>query len=229
MKRGKNYREVRKQIPETEVSLEEAVKLLPQMSKTKFDGSVELHAKLGIDPKQADQQVRTTVSLPNGTGKDVRVVAFCTEEKVKGAKGAGAIEAGLDNLVEKIKGGWMDFDTAVAEPAAMKSLGKIAKILGQKGLMPNPKAGTVGEDVVKLVNEIKQGKVEIRNDKGANVHVLCGKVGFGEGKLMENIKEVVRVIMEVKPASLKGVYIKGMYLKTTMSPSVKIDLNSLSS
>lgn len=227
MKHGKKYRAVSDKLPKAPISLEEAIKLLPETSTTKFDASAEIHFKLNIDPRHADQNIRIPVGLPNGTGKEVRVVAFCEDDKVKEAKGAGAIEAGLEKLIEKISEGWTDFDVAVAEPAAMKSIGKVAKILGQKGLMPNPKAGTVGPDVAKMVEEIKKGKVEIRNDKAGNIHVLFGKVSFGDAKLLENVKVIVSAVMDAKPASVKGGYVQSVHLTTAMGPSIKVDQASL--
>ncbi len=227
MKHGKKYRAVSDKLPKAPVTLEEAVKLLPETSITKFDASCEIHFNLNIDPRHADQNIRIPVGLPNGTGKEVRVVAFCEDDKVSAAKSAGAVEAGLEKLVEKITEGWTEFDVAVAEPAAMKAIGKIAKILGQKGLMPNPKAGTVGPDVAKMVQEIKKGKVEIRNDKAGNIHVLFGKVSFGEAKLLENVKVIVAAVMDAKPAGVKGGYVKSAHLTTAMGPSIKIENSSL--
>lgn len=226
-KHGKKYLELKKRVPEKEVSLEEGVKIVRELSSTKFNSTCEIHAKLGIDPRQADQTIRTSVSLPHGTGKEVRVVAFCSDDKAKDAKAAGAVEAGTEKLVEKIKEGWMDFDVAVAEPAAMKSLGQIAKNLGQKGLMPNPKSGTVGEDIPKMVNEIKKGKVEIRNDKFGNIHTIFGKSNFDTEKLVENAEAVVKALLDAKPDSIKGTYFKSFSLSTSMGPSVKIDNSSL--
>lgn len=221
---GKKYRAVRENLPATPVSLEEAVKLLPGTSTSKFDASCEIHFKLNIDPRHADQNIRIPVALPHGTGKAVRVIAFCEDDKVANAKKAGAAEAGLDTLITKISEGWLDFDVAVAEPAAMKALGKIAKILGQKGLMPNPKAGTVGPDVIKMVEEVKKGKIEIRNDKNGNIHAIFGKVGFGEAKLFDNVKVIVTAVQEAKPASVKGGYIQSVHLVTSMGPSIKVTL-----
>jgi len=226
-KHGKKYRAVREKLPTSPVALEEAIKLLPGTSVTKFDSSCEVHFKLNIDPRHADQNIRIPVALPNGTGKEVRVIAFCEDDKVVAVKKAGAIEAGLEKLIIKIAEGWLDFDVAVAEPAAMKALGKIAKILGQKGLMPNPKAGTVGPDVAKMVEEVKKGKIEVRNDKNGNIHAVFGKVGFGSDKLFENLKIIVAAVLEAKPASIKGSYIQSVYLTTSMGPSIRIDQSSL--
>ncbi|MFA6918252.1 MAG: 50S ribosomal protein L1, partial [Candidatus Gracilibacteria bacterium] len=185
-KHGKKYLEAAKLVEKKAYSLDEAVALLKKTNPTKFDASVEVHFYLGVDPKQADQNIRTTVALPHGTGKDVRVVAFVGEEKIKEAKAAGAVEAGTEVLIEKIEGGWLGFDVAIATPDQMKNLGKIAKTIGQKGLMPNPKTGTVTTDVAKTIAEIKKGKVEVRVDKLSNLHNIFGKVSFTEAQLKDN-------------------------------------------
>jgi large subunit ribosomal protein L1 len=207
--------------------MDEAIPLLLQTSKTKFDGSCEVHMKLGVDPKHADQAVRGTLSLPHGTGKKVKIVAFVPDDKVKEAKDAGAVEAGNADLIEKINGGWLDFEIAVASPDMMKEIGKIAKILGQKGLMPNPKSGTVTPDVGKVISEIMKGKIEFRNDKQANLHNIFGKVSFGEDKLKENLKTYVKAIMDVKPSGVKGVYINSITLSTTMGPGIRLDVRKV--
>jgi len=183
--------------------------------------------QLGVDPRQADQNIRTTVSLPNGTGKDIKVVAFVDDSLVKDALAAGAIEAGTEALVEKIEKGWLDFDVAVATPDQMKALGKIAKTLGQKRLMPNPKAGTVTTEVVKTIEELKRGKVEVRLDKDANCHNVFGKVSFDEAKLMQNLKAIVKSVIDAKPESSKGTYLKSVTLSTTMGPGVSLDVQSV--
>lgn len=212
-------------------SLEEAAELLKATSTVKFDASVEIHMNLGIDPKQAEQQIRSTVSLPHGVGKVVRVVAFVSDDKVKGAKEAGAIEAGNTELIAKIEKGWMDFDKAIATPDMMKDLAKVARALGQAGLMPNPKAGTVTTDVEKTIGEIMKGQVEYRNDKQGNLHNVVGKVSFSAGNLVENIKTYIKAVQERKPEKMKGTYIKSMTLASTMGPGIKVDvtatLNSL--
>lgn len=224
-KHGKKYREVKKLIEKPSYEVSEAVALLKKTSPTKFDASCEVHMLLGLDPKQADQLLRGTVVLPHGTGKKVRVIAFVMEANVNAAKTAGAIEAGNDELIEKIVKGWMDFDTAVATPDVMKNLGKVAKTLGQKGLMPNPKAGTVTVDVAKTIGEIMKGKVEFRMDKLANVHNVFGKVSFAENNLEENLKTFLRAIVQAKPAGAKGIYVKSITLTTSMGPAVPLDVN----
>lgn len=224
-KRGKKYREAIKLIDKPFYKFDEALELLPKTAVTKFDSGCEVHFNLGIDTKQADQNIRTTVSLPNGTGKDVRVVAFVDESQAKAAKAAGATFAGTDDLIKKIEKGWTDFDVAIATPDQMKDLGKVAKVLGQKRLMPNPKAGTVGPDFEKMIAELKKGQVELRVDKDGNLHVLFGKVSFGADKLKENLKAIVKAVMEVKPASQKGTYVNSVTVTTTMGPAMAVEVN----
>ena len=204
--------------------LKEAVSLLKKTSITKFDSSCEIHIRLGVDPTHAEQMVRSTVSLPHGTGKTVRVVAFVSDDKVKEAKAAGAIKAGMDDLIEEIIKGFLDFDVAVATPDAMKNLGKIAKILGPKGLMPNPKAGTVTADVGKTISEISKGRVEFRTDKQAQIHQIFGKTSFSEDQLADNLKAFLKAVLEAKPASVKGTYIENINVATTMGPGIRLDL-----
>jgi large subunit ribosomal protein L1 len=224
-KHGKKYLEVAKNIEEGKMySMDEAVALLKKTNPTKFDASAEVHFYLGVDPKQADQNIRTTVALPHGTGKEIRVVAFVGEEKIKEAKAAGAVEAGTEVLIEKIEGGWLEFDVAVATPDQMKNLGKIAKTIGQKGLMPNPKTGTVTTEISKTISEIKKGKVEVRVDKLSNLHNAFGKVSFEEVKLKDNLKAIVKAVLDSKPASSKGTYIKSLNVTTTMGPSIPLDV-----
>ncbi len=223
-KHGKKYEAAKKLVTEKEYSISDAVALLKKTSPVKFDASCEVHICLGIDTAKGDQMVRSSVVLPNGTGKKVRVVAFVNDNQVKDAKEAGAVEAGGDDLVEKISQGWLDFDTAVAVPDMMKKLGKIAKTLGQKGLMPNPKAGTVTPDPVKVIKELNKGKIEFRADKFGITHNTFGKVSFTEEQLAENLKEYIRAVTEVKPASVKGTYIKNISVATTMGPGMKIKL-----
>lgn len=206
-------------------SLEDAIKLAVETSTTKFDSSVEVHMNLGIDPKQADQQLRSVVSLPHGTGKKLRVIAFTNEDLAKAAKEAGAIEAGAETLIEKIEKGWMDFDVAVATPAMMKGMGKIARQLGQAGLMPNPKSGTVTDNIEAAIKEIMKGQVEFRNDKLSNLHNIVGKVSFGTDKLLENVKVYLKAVQEKKPSAMKGVFINTITLTTTMGPGIKVDVN----
>lgn len=224
-KHGKKYREVKKMVEKPNYPLSEGVALLKRTSPVKFDASCEVHMKMGLDPKQADQLLRGTVVMPHGTGKSVKVIAFVPEAQVKVAKEAGAVQAGGEELIEKISKGWLDFDVAVATPDMMKSLGKVAKTLGQKGLMPNPKAGTVTTDVSKTVGEIMKGKVEFRMDKLANVHNIFGKVSFSEQNLEENLKTFLRAIVQAKPAGAKGIFIKAITLATTMGPAVRLDPN----
>lgn len=225
-KRGKKYVAVKKLVEKQSYALGEAIELLKKTSTTKFDSSCEVHMKLGLDPKQADQLLRGTVAMPNGTGKTVRVIAFVMEANQKAAKAAGAIEVGADDLVEKIAKGWLDFDVAVATPDVMKNLGKVAKTLGQKGLMPNPKAGTVTTDIAKTVAEIMKGKVEFRMDKLANLHNIFGKVSFSAPHLEENLKAFIRGIIQNKPAGAKGIFIQSLTLTTTMGPGIPVDVNS---
>lgn len=224
-KHGKKYREVKKLIEKPLYELKDAVALLKKTSPTKFDASCEVHMKLGLDPKQADQLLRGTVVLPNGTGKSVRVIAFVPEALVKTAKTAGAVEAGFDELVEKIVKGWLDFDVAVATPDVMKGLGKVAKTLGQKGLMPNPKAGTVTTDVTKTIEEIKKGKVEFKMDKQANLHNIFGKISFEEAHLEENLKAFLKAISAAKPSGAKGIFVQSITLASTMGPGIHLDVN----
>ncbi len=225
-KQGKKYVEAKKLVDKASYSVDEAVALLKKTATTKFDASCEIHFNLGVDPKQADQNIRTSAALPHGTGKEVRVVAFVDEGKVKAAKAAGATEAGTEELIKKIEKGWLDFDVAIATPDQMKELSKIAKILGQKRLMPNPKAGTVAPDFEKVIAELKQGKVELRIDKDGNLHNIFGKVSFDEAKLKENLKTLVKAVMDVKPASSKGTYIRSLTVTTTMGPGIRLDANA---
>lgn len=223
-KHGKKYVEAAKLVDEeTHYTLDEALELLKKTSTTKFDSSCEVHFNMGLDPTQAEENIRTTVALPNGTGKDVKVVAFVGDDLVKEAKAAGAIEAGTEELVEKIEKGWLDFDVAVAAPDQMKSLGKIAKTLGQKRLMPNPKAGTVTPDIANTIEALKKGKVEIRIDKNSNLHNIFGKVSFDGAKLKENLLAIVKAVMEVKPSGSKGTYMQSCTLTTSMGPGIKVD------
>ncbi len=225
---GKKYRAAEEKIDKLKTyELAEAVKLTKESATTKFDSSVEVHVRLGIDPKKSDQIVRSTVALPHGTGKKLRVIAFVSEDKAAAAKKAGAVEAGEQSLVDKIAKGWLAFDVAVATPDMMKQLGKVAKTLGQKGLMPNPKAGTVTDDIAKAIEEINKGKVEFRNDSFGILHNIFGKVSFDEAKLLENLKAYLSAINEVKPKGIKGVYIRSLALTTSMGPSVKVDLKTI--
>lgn len=226
-KKGKKYQDAKKLVTKEVYELDEAIELLKKTSTTKFDSSCEVHFNLGLDPKQADQNVRTSVSLPHGTGKDVRIVAFVGEESIKEAKAAGAMEAGTEDLVKKIEKGWTDFDVAVATPDQMKSLGKIAKTLGQKRLMPSPKAGTVTPEFAKTIEELKKGRIELRVDKDANMHNIFGRVSFENDKLKENLLTLTRAVLDAKPASSKGTYVKSMTLTTAMGPGVPVDPQSV--
>lgn len=226
-KHGRKYQEALALVEKGKLySLSEAIPLLRKTSPVKFDASCEVHMNLGVNPKHADQMVRATVALPHGTGKEVKVIAFVPDDLVKEAKSAGAVEAGNTELIEKIEKGWLDFDVAVATPDMMKSLGKIAKTLGQKGLMPNPKAGTVTPNIGTTIAEIKKGKVEFRIDKLANIHNVFGKVSFDEARLMDNIKTFVKAVSDVKPAGIKGTYIKTIILTTTMGPGIPLNVSA---
>ena len=208
---------------EKKYTLPEALKLMVSCSTVKFDPTTEVHFTLGINPKHAEQQVRSTLSLPNGTGKDVRVAVFCEDDKVKAAKAAGAVEAGGADLIEKVSKGWTDFDVAVSTPEMMRSLAKIARVLGPRGLMPNPKAGTVTTDIEKAVKELSAGRIEFRNDKTGIVHSIFGKLSFGEKKLEENLVALIKAVKEVKPAGLKGDYLKNVTINSTMGAGIKIN------
>jgi len=224
-KHGKKYVAAAKLLEgKTTYTLDEAVALLKKTSTTKFDPSCEVHMRLGVDPTHAEQMVRSTVALPHGTGKTVRVIAFVGEDKAKEAKNAGAEKAGMEDLIEDISKGWLDFDVAVATPDAMKSLGKIAKILGTKGLMPNPKAGTVTIEIGKTIGEIKKGKVEYRTDKQGQIHQIFGKASFNEQNLKENLIAFVKAVSDNKPAAVKGTYIKNISVANSMGPGINLDL-----
>lgn len=220
---GKKYREVAKLIEkDKEYSTKEALELAVKSSTTKFDGTVELHVRLSVDPKQADQNIRETIVLPQGTGKTVRVAVFGEADDVAAAKKAGADVAGTDEFLQQLDKGAIDFDVLVATPAVMPKLGKYARVLGPKGLMPNPKSGTVTKDVAKAVEQAKAGKVEFRVDESGIVHLGVGKVSFGADKLFENTQAVFSSLKAAKPASLKGTYVKSIYITTTMGPSIKV-------
>lgn len=206
--------------------LSEALKLLKSLPASKFDETVELHFNLGVDPRKADQQIRNSVVLPHGTGKTVRVLVFAEGDKADEARQAGADYVGLDDLVEKISGGWFDFDVVVSTPNLMGRIGKLGRVLGPRGLMPNPKVGTVTMDVGKAVEEAKGGKVTYRVDKFANLHVPAGKLSFEEDKLKDNLKAILGAIIKERPATLKGVFIKSITLCTTMGPGIKIQVAS---
>ena len=221
---GKNYRKVAETVDANErYEVQEGVKLALEAAFAKFDETVDVAMCLGVDPRHSDQMVRGAVTLPHGLGKEVRVVAFCKGEKEAEAKEAGADEAGGDDLVEKIKGGWLEFDKAVATPDMMAKVGQIGRVLGPRGLMPNAKTGTVTFDVGNAVKELKAGRVDFRVDKAGVVHAPLGKVSFGKEKILDNLKSLIDTVVRLKPSSSKGTYLKAVSLATTMGPGVKID------
>ncbi|HEL7318595.1 TPA: 50S ribosomal protein L1 [Listeria monocytogenes] len=227
-KKGKKYQDALKQIDANKVyTAEEAVELAKKIDFAKFDATVEVAFRLGVDPKKADQQIRGAVVLPNGTGKTQRVLVFAKGEKAKEAEAAGTDYVGESEFVEKINQGWFEFDVIVATPDMMGEVGKLGRVLGPKGLMPNPKTGTVTMDVTKAVNEIKAGKVEYRVDKAGNVHAAIGKVSFDAAKLVENFRTVNDVLQKAKPAAAKGTYVKNLSVTTTFGPGIKVDPASL--
>lgn len=221
---GKKYQEAVKQIDQDKLyDPAEAVALAQKSSTAKFDATVEVAVKLGVDPKHADQQVRGAVVLPHGTGKTKRVLVFAKGEKAKEAEQAGADFVGAEDMVEKIQGGWTDFDVAVATPDMMGLVGRLGKILGPKGLMPNPKVGTVTLDVARALNEIKAGKIEYRTDKAGNIHAPIGKVSFETDKLVQNFQTLIDILNKVKPAAAKGQYMRNITVSTTMGPGVRVN------
>ncbi len=225
-KRSKKYLEVLKKYdPTKDYSVVEALGLVSEASFAKFDETVDLAFRLGVDPRHADQMIRGALVMPAGTGKDVRVVVITQGEKIKDAETAGADFVGSDDLIQKIQGGWMDFDRVIATPDMMGKVGRIGRVLGPRGLMPNPKLGTVTTDVVKAVKEQKSGKVEYRTDKTGIVHVPIGKKSFGKEKLLENFKAIAHAIVKAKPVSAKGTYMKSLTVSTTMGPGIKVDTN----
>jgi large subunit ribosomal protein L1 len=224
---GKKYTAARKQVPEKPCTLDEAIPLVRKIKYAGFDETMELALLLGVDPKHADQMVRGTVILPHGTGGSKKVLVIASGEKMKEAEKAGADHVGGPDMVQKIQEGWLDFDAIVATPDMMKDVGKLGKILGPKGLMPNPKTGTVTFDVAKAVQEIKAGKVEFRVDKTSIIHVPFGKSSFEEKKLLENARALVTAVLRAKPPTAKGKYLRSAYVSTSMSPSVRLDTGSL--
>ena len=208
-------------------SLKEASSLVKEINTTKFDSSVDLHVKLGVDPKKADQAIRGTVSLPHGTGKTKKVLVLCTPDKEAEAKAAGADFVGLDEFITKIEGGWTDIDVIVATPSVMPKIGKLGKVLGPRNLMPNPKTGTVTNDVAAAVNDLKGGKIAFKVDKVGIIHASIGRVSFSPDKIAENSQEFINAIVKLKPASSKGTYLKGISMASSMSPGIAIDTKSV--
>lgn len=210
-----------------EYSLEDASKMLKDITFTKFDASVDLDIRLGVDPKKSDQMVRGVVSLPHGIGKEVRVLVLCTPDKVQEAKDNGADHVGLDDYIQKIEGGWTDIDVIVCTPTVMAKVGKLGKVLGPRGLMPNPKSGTVTLEVGKAVKEVKAGKIDFKVDKQGTIHVGIGKASFSADKIRDNATEMINVVAKLKPSSAKGEYFRSITISTTMSPGIAVDKNSI--
>jgi large subunit ribosomal protein L1 len=227
MKRGKKYRDVAPKISKTEsFTVEDAVKKLRELTFAKFDETVEIHARLGVDPRNSEQQVRGTVVLPHGTGKSVRVLVFAQGDDAVKAKEAGADYVGGEDMAAKVQGGWVDFEAAIATPDMMRVVGKLGKVLGPRGMMPNPKTGTVTKDVEKAVNEAKAGKVEYRLDRYGIVHCTTGKLSFSDDQLIENTKVLVDAIVRARPTVLKGQYIKSLTLCSSMSPGIRLQVEA---
>ncbi len=226
---GKRYRKAAEQVePKKEYGLGQAIELLQQLPAPKFDESLELAFKLGVDPRQSDQMVRGTVALPHGSGKSVRVAVFAKGPAADAAKDAGADYVGLDDLIAKVQGGWTDFDVAVATPEAMQEVRKLGRQLGPKGLMPNPKTGTVTDDTAKAINEVKAGRVEYKMDKAGNVHVLLGKRSFASSAIEENARAIIHGVIQARPTAAKGRYIQSCTISSTMGPGLRIDLHEFS-
>lgn len=228
MAHGKKYRKVAELLKGKEFySLSEAVDLLKKTTVTKFNGTAEIHLNLNIDPTQADQTLRSTVALPHGTGKKLRIAAIVPDDKTKMALDAGATAAGLTDLIAQFEKGKIDYDVIVATPDVMKNLGKVAKTLGQKGMMPNPKSGTVSPDIVKTIQELTKGRVEFRNDKEGNIHAIFGKLSFKEEELLNNLKSFLMAIRDAKPTGVKGTYINSITINSTMGPGIKLDTKTV--
>jgi large subunit ribosomal protein L1 len=209
--------------PARQYKLSEAAQLVKDITSTKFDASVDIDVRLGIDPRKANQMVRGVVTLPHGTGKQIRVLVLCTPDKEEEAKASGADHVGLDDYIDRIQNGWTDVDVIITMPAVMGKLGKLGKILGPRGLMPNPKSGTVTMEIGKAVKEVKQGKIDFKVDKAGIVHTSIGKVSFAADKLAENAREFLHTLVKLKPSAAKGAYIRSIYLSSTMSPGIKVD------
>jgi large subunit ribosomal protein L1 len=224
---GKKYKQAREKVEQERYALDEAVKLMQEVKFVQFDETAEIALRLGVDPRHADQMVRGTVVLPNGLGKKVRVCVLAQGEKVKEAEEAGAENAGGEELIDKIKDGWTDFDAIVAAPDMMKSVGKLGKMLGPRGLMPNPKAGTVTFDVAKAVTDIKAGKVEFRVDKNGVIHAPFGKLSFDYEHLLENARSLLEAVIRARPASSKGRYLRGVSVSSTMGPGIRVDSSQM--
>jgi large subunit ribosomal protein L1 len=222
--RSKRYKKESQQLSKEPMSLAEAVEKIKSFKSVKFDQTVECVLNLGIDPKQADQLVRGSISLPHGIGKQKKVIAFCEDADIEAAQKAGAVEAGCDELVKKVSDGWLDFDVAIASPKVMSKVGKLGRVLGPQGKMPSPKNGTVTTDVTTAVAEFAAGKVEFRNDAGGNIHIVVGKQSFESEKLIGNIEALLSHMKKIKPAAAKGTYIKKMCVSATMSPSITINV-----
>lgn len=210
-----------------EYSIEEAMALVKEVNLTKFDASVDLHVRLGIDPRKADQALRGTVSLPHGTGKTKTVMVFCTPDKEEEAKAAGADYVGLDELIQKVQGGWTDVDVVIAMPQVMAKVGRIGRILGPRGLMPNPKTGTVTPNIANAVSEVKKGKISFRVDKYGIIHASVGRVSFEPNKLVDNANEVLQTLLRMKPSTAKGIYVRSVTVASTMSPGIKLDAKAI--
>jgi len=226
MQRSKNYRAAAESFDNDELHAPlDAIRIAKQNSKKKFDETVDVAMRLGVDPRKADQMVRGTVNLPHGTGKTARVLVFANGDKAEAAREAGAEFVGSDELIDKVNGGWIDFDAVVATPDMMGKVGRLGRVLGPRGLMPNPKTGTVTPDVVKAVSDIKGGKIEFRVDRHANLHFIIGKASFGEAQLAENYAAALEEVLRLKPSSSKGRYIKKVTFSTTMGPGVQVDPN----
>ena len=227
MKKGKKFRQAVQQIEPKSYTVPEAMSLLKEASFAKFDETVEVSLRLGVDPKHADQMVRGTVLLPHGLGKTKRVIVIAGGEKIREAREAGADQAGGEDIIQKIRGGWMDFDGVISTPDMMRSVGKLGRVLGPRGLMPNPKAGTVTQDVARAVKEVKAGKVEFRVDKGGNIHAPVGKASFASDRLAENALALISSVIRAKPSAAKGRYVKSVTVSSTMGPGISIDPESV--